>query len=101
MKKKKKIPAVRSGIEVRYAYDEKKEHKLITVSLVKINSKDEVLERTTVKGLHPNAKKKALDTAKALRIMAGPCQALIIDENLMRDEYLEISATPILVNDAK
>ncbi len=99
MKRKKKTPAVRSGIEVRYAYDGEKEHKMITVSLVKINNKNEVLERNTVKVLHPIAKKKALDAAKVLNIMGGRCQALIIDENLMRDEYLTINDSPIIINE--
>lgn len=99
MKRKKTIPAVRQGLEVRYAYEGKKEHKIITVSRVSVGRKDEVTDRQILRELHPNAKKKALDTAKMLSVMAGRCEVLIIDENLMRDEYLTIDADPVIVKE--
>lgn len=101
MKHKKNIPAERNGIEVRYAYEGNKKRKLITVSRVKVNRNDEVLERNTLQELHPNAKKKALDTAKMLSVMSGRCQVLIVDENLMRDEYLQIHDSPILIKESE
>lgn len=101
MKHKKKIPAIRSGIEVRYAYDGVKKHKLITVSLIRLNRKNEILMRNTVKDLHPNAKKKALDAAITLNVMSGSINELVIDENLMRDEYLAINDSPIIIKEAE
>ena len=97
MKRKKNIPAERRGLEVRYAYEDKR--KSITVSQVTVDRHDNVTERRLMKDLHPNAKKKALDTAKMLSIMGGRCDVLIIDENLMRDEYLQISESPILIRE--
>ena len=97
MKRKKNIPAERHGLEVRYAYEGRR--KSITVSQVTVDRHDAVTERRMMKELHPNAKKKALDTAKMLSIMGGRCDVLIIDENLMRDEYLQISENPILIRE--
>lgn len=101
MKRRKKVPDIRTGIEVQYAYDGEKEHKLITVSLVKIDRRNEVIERNTVKDLHPIAKKKALDAALALHVMGGSIDVLIIDENLMRDEYLAINQSPIIIRESE
>ena len=101
MKRKKTIPAQRHGIEVRYAYEGKNAHKIITVSSVEADRKDRVLSRTTFTELHPNAKKKALDAAKALAVVGGRCEVLILDENLMREEYLTIHDTPVLVRESK
>ena len=98
---KKKIAAERNAVEVRYAYEGKAEHKSITVSLVKIGPSDNVLSRNVISTLHPNAKKKAYEAARTLSVMSswGAISNLMIDENLMRDEYYNISAEPILIKE--
>ena len=101
MKRKKNIPAERTGLEVRYAYEAGTNRKSITVSRITVDRHDRILSRSTLKELHPNAKKKALDTAKMLSIMGGSCQVLLIDENLMRDEYLRIDPSPILIRESE
>ena len=99
MKRKKNIPAERHGLEIRYAYEENR--KSITVSLVTVDRRDQVTQRKTMKDLHPNAKKKALDTARMLSVMSGRCDVLIIDKNLMREEYLQINDSPILIQETE
>ena len=99
-RKKKKLPAERPAIEVRYAYEGRKAHKSITVSLVKIAPDNEVIERNIVSSLHPNSKKRAYEIARTLSTMSAAAKTnLIIDENLMRDEYYTISEEPILVQE--
>lgn len=100
-RKKKKLPAERIAVEVRYAYEGHNSRKTITVSLVKIDPANQVTERNIVTSLHPNAKKRAFDSALTLSRMSayGAVSNLIIDENLMRDEYCAISKDPILIKE--
>ena len=99
-RKKKKLPAERSAIEVRYAYEGRNEHKSITVSLVKIDPSDEVIDRRIITSLHPNAKKRAFEVARTLSTMSAAGKSeLIIDEHLMRDEYACISTDPIVLRE--